>query len=69
MTVSNSTTNSVVFFFCFLFFFVSDFKKYTITIINPRSQCLGKKTKNILHHYLFGDKIIQNCASKISQEV
>ena len=25
--------------------------------------------KNILRHYLFGDKIIQNCASKISQEV
>ena len=23
-----------------------------------------KKEKNILHHYLFGDKIIQNCFKK-----
>ena len=44
-------------------------KLYTITTINPRSQCLGEKRKNILRHYLFGEKIIQNCASKISQEV
>ena len=45
---------------CF-FFFVSDFKKYTITTINPWSQCLGQEKKNILRHYLFGEKIIQNC--------
>ena len=32
----------------------------TITIINHRSLCLGQEKKNILHHYLFGDEIIQN---------
>ena len=47
--------------------FVSDMK--IVTTLNAQSQCLGKERKNILRHYLFGDKIIQNCASKISQEV
>ena len=42
-------------------FFVSDLKKYSITSIDPRSQCLGQERKNILRHFLFGDKIIQNC--------
>ena len=40
-----------------------------ITIINLWSQCLGQERKNILRYYLFGDKIIQNYASKISPEV
>ena len=30
-------------------------------MINPRSQCRVQERKNNLHHYLFGDKIIQNC--------
>ena len=36
-------------------------KLYTITTINPSSQCLRQERKNILPHYLFGDKTIQNC--------
>ena len=36
-------------------------KYYSITIINPRSQFLGQEREYILRHYLFGDKIIQNC--------
>ena len=39
------------------YFFVSDLK----TTINPRSQCLGQERKNILQHFLLGDKIIENC--------
>ena len=32
-----------------------------ITTINPWLQCLGQERKNILCHFLFEDKIIQNC--------
>ena len=55
LTANNSTNNNVV------FFFVSDLKQNIKTTINPRSQCLEQERKNILRHYLFGDKIIQNC--------
>ena len=50
-------------------FWFQIWKYYAITIINPWLQCLGHDRKNILRHNLFGDKIIQNCANKISQEV
>ena len=36
-------------------------KLYTIKTIIPWSRCLGKERKNTLRHYLFSDKIIQNC--------
>ena len=55
---NNSTDNNVV------FIYVSDWKLYTITTIIPWSQCLGKERENILCHYLFGDKLIQNCLKK-----
>ena len=55
MTVNNSASNNVV------FFFVSDLKiTIIITIIIPRSQCLGQKRENIFCHCLFGEKIIEN---------
>ena len=31
-----------------------------MTTINPRSRCLGQERKDILRHFLFSDKIIQN---------
>ena len=63
-TANGSTNYNGVSFFLFQIC-----KTYTITIVNTRSQYLGKERKNILGHYLFGDKIIENCASKIFQEV
>ena len=56
-TANNSTYNNAV------FFFVSDLKigYYTITTVNPWSQCIGQERKNIFRQYLFGDKILQNC--------
>ena len=36
--------------------------------IDIRSRRLGQEKKNILRHYLFGDKIIQNCAYKFRRQ-
>ena len=50
-------------------FFVLDLKIVygkQLLILDPKA--LENKGKNFSRH-LFGDKIIQNCASKISQEV
>ena len=54
VTLNNSTNDNV-------FFFVSDLKivfynNYELSITMPST----KKEKGIFHHYLFGDKIIQN---------
>ena len=55
MTANNSPNNNVA------FFFVADFKIVYYNTIHPRSQCLGQERKYILRHFLFPDKIIQNC--------
>ena len=43
-----------------VFFLVQIWKYFTITSINPPSQCLGQEGNNIFCHYLFEDNIIQN---------
>ena len=52
---NNSTNNNV-------FFFVSNFKiVYYKNLLILDLNTLDMRGKNILPHYLFGDKIIQNC--------
>ena len=55
VTVNNSSYNNVE------FFLVSDFKIVYYNNINPLTQYRGLERKNILHHYLFGYKIIETC--------
>ena len=65
VTANNSTNNNnIVFFFSFRF---ENNILWQLLILDHN--VLGKRGKKILHHNLFGDKIIQNCASKILQEV
>ena len=55
VTSNNSKNDNVV----FVLFQI--WKYYAISTINPRSQCIEQERKTILYHYLFRDKIIQNC--------
>ena len=59
---ANNTTNNVV------FFFVSDLKIVYNNNFKSSITMSWIRRKNILRHSLFGNKIIQNVASKISQE-
>ena len=56
LTANNFTNNNVVFFFSFRFEIVY-YKKQLILDHNA----LDTRGKNILRHYLFRDKGIQNC--------
>ena len=63
-TANNTTNNNLV------FFLVSDLKIiYSQWLLILNHNALDKIGKNILCHNLFGDKIIQNYASKILQDV
>ena len=62
VTANNSINNNIVFFSYFRFEKVY-YNNYSSSITTPWTT-----EENILHHYLFENKIIQNCASKISQE-
>ena len=55
VTANNSTNNNVVFFF---FRFESSISKQFLIL---HHNALDKRGKNILPHYLFGERIIQNC--------
>ena len=64
MSADNSTNNNIE------FSFVSDLKIVyykQLSIIDYNA--FDKRGKNILSHNLYGDKIIPNCASKVSQEL
>ena len=54
VTASNSTNNNV-------FFFVSDLKVVYYNSYKSSITMHLTREENILCHYLFGDKIIQNC--------